>query len=247
MSEPIVIVLAKLVLGLTLGAAFGAFASTAALRLANHEDPYQGRSRCDGCKRPLTMYETLPFVGYTLSNGHCRTCQAAINRWHLIGEGAGAVLLASILSLVSWPQALLLGALSMVLLTSSLIDIHTHRLPDYLSLVTAVLCAFVAIVSGTIVSGLLSALLCFSALYGLKSWLDRPERQVIGWGDIKLATALSLGLGVKLPYLLLLSSILGLLFMALVHRQSWRTQRLPFGPFLSAIGLLLLVLPPVSF
>jgi leader peptidase (prepilin peptidase)/N-methyltransferase len=52
----------------------------------------RGRSRCDGCGRPLRWFELVPIASYLALRGRCRTCGAAVPGVHLRREALGVVL-----------------------------------------------------------------------------------------------------------------------------------------------------------
>ena len=134
-------------------------------------------------------------------------------------------------------------ALASALIALSIVDIHTYRLPDQLTLPL--------IGAGLGVSYWLEVqpvwLSAISALFGfvLLFFVAQVYRQVrrragIGLGDAKLLSAAGAWLGAEaLPTVLLLASMSGLVWAGLQSFLGSRlaaTTRLPFGPFL-ALGM----------
>lgn len=232
-------VLISALAGIT-GAVAGSFCATAALRFAMGERPWSGRSRCDGCARPLGWVETVPFVGFVRSGGACAVCHRRIDRLHLWGEGLGAAAAATALALAPDLSGIVLALIGLVLLAQGLIDIRTHRLPDAGNAVAAGLCALLALLHGQLILGAIAAVVAAGLLFVLKAWLERRRgRTMLGAGDIKLIAALALGLGAFTPYMLAAASLAGL--AAIFIRRMKGHDRLPFGPFIAATGFVLLL------
>jgi len=222
------------------GAVAGSFCATAALRFAAGESPWGGRSRCDGCARTLGWAETVPFVGFVRSGGQCTICHQRIDRLHLWGEGLGAVIAATAITVSPDAIGAVLALIGLVLLAQGLIDIRTFRLPDLGNAIAAGLCALLALLRHDLIVGVIAAGAAAILLYILKAWLERRRRRtMLGSGDIKLITALALGLGALTPYVIAVAAVAGL--VAIVIRRMKGHDRLPFGPFiaLSGFGFLL--------
>jgi leader peptidase (prepilin peptidase)/N-methyltransferase len=234
-----------IVLAAGVGAAAGSFCSTAALRFAAGHDVGFGRSRCDGCARTLGWTETVPFAGFLINRGKCRTCGSAIDAFHLWGEGGGAIIAVSAVVLSPDTEGVLLAFIGLVLLAQSLIDIKTYRLPDLGNGLVAIMCLGLALLNGQFIVGLVAAVAATVLLYGLKYWLEHRRRQtMLGSGDIKLVAALALALGVSTPYMLALASFLGLIAIGFGLRRESH-QRLPFGPCIALSGFGFLLAGPV--
>lgn len=220
--------------GLT-GATVCSFGATAAIRMAAGEQPWSGRSRCDGCSRTLGWSETVPFAGFVLAQGRCRSCGHSIDRFHLLGEGAGAI--AAMLSLAMAPDAkgVVIALLALVLTVQSLIDLRTLRLPDIGNLLVAGLCLGLAVMSDTLVEGVIAALTAATLLLGIKAILERGKgRTLLGLGDVKLVAALALVLGQWTAAMVAVASLLALGAMLLLRKGS--QDKLPFGPAIAIAG-----------
>jgi leader peptidase (prepilin peptidase)/N-methyltransferase len=228
-----------------IGAVTGSFCATAALRFAAGESPWGGRSHCDGCARTLGWAETLPFVGFMRSRGHCADCNQRIDPLHLWGEGLGAAVAASALALSPNLVGVLVAVIGLLLLAQGLIDIKTYRLPNAGNAAIAGLCLLLAFLRHDLIVGLAAAGASGGLLFGLKAWLERRRgKAMLGWGDIKLISALALGLGTLTPYMIAISAVGGL--FAIVIRRMKTQDRLPFGPFIAASGFGFLMLGAVT-
>lgn len=216
------------------GACAGSFATTAAIRTARAEQSLLGRSHCDACSIPLPFSRTVPVLSFCRSGGMCAACGARIDPLHPLGEIAGAAIaLASIL--VAPPaQAIVLAALGLVLLATSIVDLKTLRLPDLLTAAAAVLCMELAWRRGLEVLwiGLAAALLSLVVLEAIRRLFGALRRDPgLGFGDVKLIGALAIWLGFSTPWMVVIASASGLFLFALVRPQD---GRLPFGPLIAA-------------
>ena len=215
------------------GLTLGSFCATYAVRTARAEQALTGRSRCDRCDQTLDMVDTLPVAGFLIRRGKCRHCGAKIDPLHLVGELGGAVILTMALVIAPPFRASLLAILALSLLTGALIDLRTQRLPDLLTLIVALCGLGLAVETGgdAVLQGFAAAVLSGIFLLGIRwtgRYLGRP--QAMGLGDIKLISALSLWLGIAIPWMLALASILGLVAIAFKRPTD---GRIAFGPCLA--------------
>jgi leader peptidase (prepilin peptidase) / N-methyltransferase len=135
------------------------------------------------------------------------------------------------------------GVLTALLIAASVIDIRTMRIPDPLN---ATLAATGLAASWLLQRDLVTAVLGIAIGYGAIAVLNFAYfrlrgRDGIGMGDAKLLGGLGAWLGwTGLPFVALAGSICGLaVFAALaLFRGRSLAAALPFGPFLSAGGLL---------
>ncbi len=220
-------------LAIVLGACAGSYATTAAMRTARAEQSTLGRSHCDSCRVPLTMAQTVPVISFSTSGGRCAACGARIDPLHPVGEITGAAIALASISLAPFPQALLLGALGLVLLASSIVDARTLRLPDLLTAAAAVLCATLASLQGleALLVGLATAVAAGVVLQCLRWGFQAAKRDPgLGLGDVKLIAALALWLGPATAWVVVLASVGGLVLMAMMRPKD---GRLAFGPLIA--------------
>lgn len=207
-------------------------------------------SHCPQCQTTVRWHDNIPLLSWLLLRGRCRHCRLRISYRYPLTELA-TLLLTLALGWLFPPGILLLAVLlfSWLLLALVLIDAEHQLLPDALTMpllwigLAANLLGWLphpglaAAVTGAIAGYLTLALLTHG--YRLLSGKD-----ALGLGDAKLLAALGAWLGwQQLPVLLLLASISGITWVLLAHllfRRSFNTP-LPFGPFLSAAGLILLI------
>ena len=205
------------------------------------------RSRCPSCGHGITALENIPLVSWAVLRGKCSKCGSRISARYPLVEllaGIGAAYCA-------WrfgPTMAALGATLFVWFTIALafIDQQTGLLPDdltlplvWLGLITNLSGAFVPLrdaVIGAVVAYLFLWIInaAFKALRGMDG---------MGYGDFKLYAAVGAFLGWKLlPFVILLSSIVGLVFGSLqmfAARRGWDWKfKFHFGPYLALAGII---------
>lgn len=216
------------------GACVGSFVATAAIRATRGQQFLIGRSACDACGAPLGFGATVPVYAYVARRGTCSGCGASIDPLHIAGEVAGAAVAAAAVTLLRPEAAALTVLLGFVLLASSVVDAKTKRLPDALTLTTAMLCAALAALHGPerLVAGAFAAAATFIVLEGVRRGFLRLRKQAgLGFGDVKLLSACALWLGAGTPWAIVGAAVLGLAAHAALKPQD---GKLPFGPMIAA-------------
>lgn len=227
-----------------LGAVMGSFFDCAAVRGGLPT----GRSCCDHCGHGLGTQDLIPVFSYLLHRGRCAYCGEIIPIHCLISELAGAVLFVSLglkfglsLELVMW---LILGS---ILLLLALVDWFTHTLPDRLLLAAGVnrllfLFFLHQPVKETLLSMVLGAFSVSLPLLILSLVMDQLlQKETMGGGDIKLLFVLGLYLNwLEMLLLLFVGCVLALAWV-LGPGKKHSNGEIPFGPFLSAAWLVVIL------
>ena len=204
-------------------------------------------SHCPACQNPLKAWHNIPLVSYILLRGQCAFCSIKISpRYPLVELLTGALGL-----LVAWqlgPGIAALLALVWVyaLVALTFIDLEHKLLPDSLTLPLM----WLGLVANSL--GFFTSL--HAALWGavagyLSLWLIYwgfrlvTGRHGMGYGDFKLLAALGAWLGWQaLPIIVMVSAVAGIVVaLALRLRATQTDPQMPFGPFLSAGGLVYLL------
>jgi leader peptidase (prepilin peptidase) / N-methyltransferase len=201
------------------------------------------RSRCPHCDHRLSALENIPVISFLWLKGRCSVCRQPIS-WRYPGVEALTALLSLI---VAWRFGFTPAALGGLILTWSLIalvfiDYDHQLLPDNITLpllwtgLLLNLWSIFAPLSSAVV-GAISGYLALWIVYQLFKLLTGKEG--MGYGDFKLLGALGAWLGWQnLPFIILMSSllgaILGLIFILILGRD--RRLPIPFGPFLCFAG-----------
>lgn len=249
-------------LGAVLGGTIvGSFLTTVIERLPLEESFLRGRSRCARCGTPLTPRDLLPLASFLLALGRCRHCGEPIPRWHLLVELATPVLFllaVTFTSEVSPLDQLSRWALLALFLALAVIDLRTFLLPDVLVAATAIIGVFRSFVlfdppfPDALLGG--ASGLALLGILALLPWRRASEyagslpRTAMGLGDAKLAGAMGLvfglpGLLVALCGAFMLGGLVASLLL-LMKRVTFQ-GRIPFGPFLAGVSMLLLVFPQI--
>lgn len=256
------------------GALTGSFLTTLIERLPRGEQFLRGGSRCPRCGGTVKPRDLVPVVSFLVLRGRCRDCSAPIPRWHLAVELAAIALFVGSVALGpsrTIADLVLLLVLQALLLALTVVDLQHLLLPDLLVVALAVVGGARSFIVG--VPGAGSALLggavgLFSlGLLAVMPWrgvrvrtrASMRERSHTRWrartllhapamglGDVKLAGAMGLTLG--------LPGLLAALFLAflgggavggllLATRRAGLQSRLPFGPFLCGATAAVLLLP----
>jgi len=208
------------------------------------------RSRCPSCNKLVTAFENVPVLSYLALRGKCSNCKTSISFKYPLVE-----LLAGIsAAYCAWrfgPTPAGFGAMLFIwfAIALSFIDQETGFLPDDLTL-PLVWLGLLMNVSGAFaplpeaVTGAAAGYLflwCVNAAFKALRGVDG-----MGYGDFKLTAAVGAFLGWKaLPFVILLSSLLGLVFgglQMLGARRGWDARfRFHFGPYLAIAGIVALL------
>ncbi len=233
-----------------IGVCFGSFGNVLIERLPGGETII-GRSRCDGCKRPLKAYELIPLLSWLVLRGRCRTCGARIPlRVPAVEVFSGVLAVAAFLATdANILQAALFFVGLWGLLLIAVIDARTRTIPDVLTAVVFIAgIAFQWLHTGTL--PVVAALVL--AGFFLFQWAVSRGRWV-GVGDILLAGAIGAFVGTPLAALWTLLAAYafgaGVAVVLLALKKLHRGDMIPFGPFLviGAYAALIMgdALPPV--
>ncbi|MFD1034398.1 prepilin peptidase [Sphingomonas hankookensis] len=228
-----------------LGAVFGSFIATVAIRWPAGRSALGGRSGCDGCGRELAWFELVPVASFVVLRGRCRSCGAGIATGHVVTEllGAGVGIAAGLVA-PGW-EGVAGAACGWLLLALGAIDLAAFWLPDVLTGTLAVvalgggLAGFAPSPSDRLIGGAAG----FAALWLVAAGYRRVRGRIgLGGGDPKLFGAIGLWLGWRaLPMVLLIASVAGLAVvavMAVAGKKPAVTDRLPLGTLLAGAAFL---------
>lgn len=211
------------------------------------------RSRCPACGHPIAWWENIPLLSYALLRGRCSACGCAISLRYPLVELATALLTAAVV----WRWGATIDSLAYIallwaLIVLALIDFDTTLLPDSITLPLLWLgliwhAALHPERLGAAVWGAVAGYLALWSVYQVFKRLTGKEG--MGYGDFKLLAALGAWFGVAalLPIILLSSvcgAVIGIALQLL--RRTARGQPIPFGPFLAAAGIVLLLIGPAT-
>ncbi len=263
-EQPVVFLLASIVLGLLTGSFLNVVILRLPARLAyrwrpgaderagntdhnSADTPPPGLlhppSRCSACASPIRWFENIPLFSYLALAGRCSSCKARISLRYPAVELLTGVLTVTTVALMGmeWPvvPALLL---TWALIALSFIDVDQQILPDaitlpllWLGLLANTFGGFVSLEAAVI--GAVVGYLALWMIYQAFRWVT--GRVGFGYGDFKLLAALGAWLGWQaLPLVVFLASATGVVFGLglMLFRNRPRGQRLAFGPYLACAG-----------
>ena len=251
------------------GLLIGSFLNVCIYRLPRNLSVIAPRSFCPSCDATIPWYDNIPVLSYCILRGHCRQCHDAIPMHYLLVELTTGLLFAFTVAEYGWT----LVSLKWVVFASILValfwtDLQNRMLPDELTLGGSVLglifavfihlpSAFAQLVfpaANPIVQSLcnatISAILLAGPLWLVARLYYRVRgREGLGLGDVKLLILCGLFQGIRDGLLTLLigavaGSVIGLVYIWFARKQAG-TYELPFGAFLCAAALVVvLLLPP---
>ena len=228
------------------GALIGSFLNVVIWRLPRDLSIVSPGSRCPACERPIAAYDNLPVVSWLLLRGRCRHCGAAISPRYPLVELLTAAAFAIVLAVRGFDSGLVLELPFVAcLIALAGIDYDHQLLPNrivYPMAAYGLVAAFV-VDRGDFPEHLAAGAGGF--LFLLVALVAYPRG--MGMGDVKLAGAMGLYLGLSIiPSMLvafLAGSIVGLVIVAREGAQA-RKKAVPFGVFLALGGVVGVVAGP---
>jgi prepilin signal peptidase PulO-like enzyme (type II secretory pathway) len=234
-----------LVFGL-LGLLFGSAINAMVWRLKVERSWVRGRSECPDCGHVLAPKDLIPVFSYVYLGGKCRYCRAPIKDHpsvEIVTAVAFAVTAAALLSgpltVSDWVNLVFWLVMLVMLLVLAVFDKRWMLLPDKVML-PLILVAFAASLTqavmerspGLLIDRLGAAVAAGGVFYSIVFF---SKGKAMGGGDIKLAFAMGLILGLQNTAVALLiafnvAAIAGIT-MIVVKKRS-RKDLIPFGPFL---------------
>jgi leader peptidase (prepilin peptidase) / N-methyltransferase len=222
-----------------LGAIIGSFLNVVIHRLPLGESLASPGSRCPSCGTPIAPYDNLPVFSWLLLRGRCRHCGASISPRYPTVELLTAAAFAAVVAVRGFDDDLLLELPFVAcLIALAGIDLDHKLLPNKIVYPMAAYGLVATAIVDTddlvehVIAGAGGFLFLFIAV------LAYPRG--MGMGDVKLAGAMGLYLGLSLiPAMLtafLTGSLVGLGMMAREGVQA-RKKAVPFGVFLALGGI----------
>jgi leader peptidase (prepilin peptidase)/N-methyltransferase len=235
------------------GLLLGSFASVLIGRWPHWRGVVAGRSACTACGHALGVADLVPLVSWAGSRGTCRYCGARVSAWYPVYELSMAGVLVAYGLLVGvrgWAGVIDVAAL-ILLTTLFFFDLRLRVLPDVLVALLACVGVGRQLAGGhSLVAPVAVGVGTAAAFFLLLLFWERVlKRDGVGYGDVKLAVALGLLLG--LPAMVFgtviavwAGALLGIVLLA-SHKAGMRTE-LPFGSFWVAAAALFILLPSLS-
>lgn len=230
---------AEIVFLAILGAIVGSFLNVVIHRLPRDESLVSPGSRCPSCGKPIAPYDNVPVISWLLLRGHCRHCGARISPRYPAVELLTAAAFAGVVAVRGFDDGLVLELPFVAcLIALAGIDLDHKLLPNRIVYPMAVYGLVAAAIVDTddlvehVIAGAGAFLFLFVAV------LAYPRG--MGMGDVKLAGAMGLYLGLSIvPAMLtafLTGTVVGLGIIAREGAQA-RKKAVPFGIFLALGGV----------
>ena len=232
-----------------LGIVLGSFANVCIHRLPKNKQVIIGRSFCPKCKKKINWYDNLPLVSFLILNMKCRNCNKKISyRYFIVELLTGITFLIIFLSFNSLATLIFLCILSLILIMIFFIDLENFIIPDVLNFSIMFLAllknflpnlntSFVQEINQSIIGGIVGYLSIWIIIFLYKTI---KKIDGMGLGDAKLIAGIGLLFGWQsIPFVLFISSVLGLIFVipSLLNKKKNMRSEIPFGPFIIAAGI----------
>ena len=234
----------------SLGACLGSFANVCIYRLPKNKQIVSGRSFCPKCKKKINWYDNLPLISFIILNNKCRNCKRVISsRYFIVELITGISFLLIYLNFKNPYTIIFLSILSLILIMIFFIDLENFIIPDSLNFIIMGLAllknflpnfdtSLIHEINQSIIGGMVGYLSIWLIIYLYKTF---KKIDGMGFGDAKLMAGIGLLFGWQsIPFILFVSSILGLIFVvpSLIKKQKTMRTEIPFGPFIIAACLI---------
>jgi leader peptidase (prepilin peptidase)/N-methyltransferase len=221
------------------GAVVGSFLNVVIHRLPRGESVVKPRSRCPECGAQIAGYDNVPVISWLVLRGRCRRCRTRISPRYPAIELLTAVAFVAVVLVRGFDDDLVLELpFVAALIALGAIDFDHKLLPNRIVYPLAAfgVVATLLVDRSDLVEHLVAGAGAFAFL--LAAVLAYPAG--MGMGDVKLAGAMGLFLGLAvIPALLiafLSGSLVGLVILAR-EGASARKKAIPFGVFLALGGI----------
>jgi len=230
---------AEIAAATVLGALIGSFLNVVIHRLPLGESLVTPGSHCPACDAPVRSFDNVPVLSWLLLRGRCRSCGAPISVRYPAVELVTAASFAAVVAVRGFDDGLWLELPFVAcLIALAGIDLDHKLLPNKIVYPMAAYGLVVSLIVATddFPEHLIAGVGAFAFL--LVAVLAYPSG--MGMGDVKLAGAMGLYLGVSVVPALLAAFFTGTVFgIAVIAREGAQARKkaVPFGVFLAIGGL----------
>ena len=231
-----------------LGSIIGSFLYVCILRLPKDEDIVLKGSYCESCKKKISLLNNIPLVSFLLLRGKSKCCQKKIDADYFVVELITGLLFLINFILFDTYQLMIINFIHIVLLLIIFIDYKNRIIFDVFSysliftgLIVNYFFSFINPFNITILDSIIT-LLVSSGVFGVLKYLYKKIKKIdgLGGGDIILIAGLTAWTGFKFfLYLLILSSVTGIVYYYLFNKERSENFEIPFG---SSLGISFIVL-----
>jgi leader peptidase (prepilin peptidase)/N-methyltransferase len=228
------------------GALIGSFLNVVAYRAPLGESLVTPGSHCPACAAAVRPYDNIPIMSWLFLRGRCRDCGATISARYPLVELLTAGAFAAVAAVNGLDAALVLELpFVAALIALAAIDLDHRLLPNKIVYPLAAwgVLATLLVERGDLVEHLAAGAGAFTFL--LVAVIAYPRG--MGMGDVKLAGAMGLFLGLSVIPALLVAFLSGsIVGLAMIAREgaSARKKAIPFGVFLALGGIVAILAGP---
>jgi leader peptidase (prepilin peptidase) / N-methyltransferase len=229
-----------------LGAIVGSFLNVVVHRVPRGESLVSPGSKCPECEQPVKPWDNVPLVSWLVLRGRCRHCGARISPRYPAVELLTAAAFAGVVAVRGFDDGLIVELpFVAVLIALAGIDLEHHLLPNRIVYPAAVygVVAVAIVDAGDLPEHLIAGAGAFAFL--LVTALVYPAG--MGMGDVKLAGAMGVFLGLSVIPALLVAFLTGTVVgIGMMAREglSARKRGVPFGVFLALGGIVAVLAGP---
>lgn len=229
-----------------IGTIFGSFYNVIGFRVPKNESIITPSSHCPKCNHKLKFYELIPILSYIIQRGKCRKCQQKISLFYPIFELlTGLLFVCAYLSFGLTLKLIIAITFISMLIIITVSDYNYMIIPDSILIIFGIL---LLIEIGTIYSpekamiSIINGTLSCMVMFILKKFGDFIfKKESMGGGDIKLLFIFGMVLSFPIAILsIFVGSIIGLPISIFLITKD-KNHIIPFGPFLAAGAIILLL------
>ena len=226
-----------------MGLVVGSFLNVVIYRVPAHLSIVRPRSACPNCKAPIKDRDNIPVISWLLLRGRCRACGTPISARYPLVEATTALLFAG-LALRFGKSAALPAYMVLIagLFALAMIDFDCRLLPKrivypLLAMVGALLVVASAVTGHWRALGV--AAICSVAWFAVFFLINLASARLLGFGDVRLAIVLGLGLGwlgvTEVLIGFFAANVFGLVIavVLIAMKRAQRDSAIPYGVFLA--------------
>ncbi len=204
-------------------------------------------SFCPYCKKSIKWYENIPIASYIFLGGKCSDCKNPISFQYPVVELITALFLLWSFTKFSFNlNFFFISIFFILLIVISGIDFTHQLIPDILSVPGIFIGVVYQFLNHNFLPGLIGALFGGGLILLIRvigGWVYKKE--VMGMGDVYLVSLIGAftGFPMVIPAIFiaaLIGSIFGVIYLGITHQS--KDNPIPFGPFLSAGGAIVVIL-----
>lgn len=231
-----------------IGLIFGSFANVCIYRLPIQRSIVKPRSKCTFCKKPIPWFYNIPVFSFIFLKGVSKCCNRKISFQYPVIELLTAIFFSYSAFTLQVYQASIISLIIFLLLITVTIDLNKQiiflvftYIIFFLGLLIQFLKPELNPFNVSLKNSLITAFIAPSLFLILRYIFKKIKNvEALGLGDVYLIASLAIWTGFeKFLYLLIGSSITGIVFYMIFNRRNKENFRIPFG---SCIGITFIVL-----